>query len=82
MEKTDSSVLMALNFPNGAQFGIRYTLRPEVGSDFPYDAVRTPADYTWAPGAMEVPVYRGLPYPLWGLTARITMHFIQIFQEL
>ena len=60
----------------------RYTLRPEVGADFPYDAVRTPAGYTWTPGAMEVPVYRGLPYPLWGLTARITMHFIQIFQSL
>ncbi len=58
----------------------RYTLQPEVGGDFPYDAVRTPADYTWTPGAMEVPVYRGLPYPLWGLTARITMHFIHIFQ--
>lgn len=28
VEKTDSSVLMALNFANGAQFGIRYTLRP------------------------------------------------------
>ena len=60
----------------------RYTLRPEVGSDFPYDAVRTPADYTWVPGAMEVPVYRGLPYPLWGLTARTTMHFIRIFRGL
>lgn len=60
----------------------RYSLRPEVGPDFPYDAVRTPADYTWTPGAMEVPVYRGLPYPLWGLTARITMHFIKVFQGL
>lgn len=29
VEKTDTSVLMALNFPNGAQFGIRYTLRPD-----------------------------------------------------
>lgn len=60
----------------------RYTLAPEVGSDFPYDAVCTPADYVWTPGAMEVPVYRGLPHPLWGLTARITMHFIQVFQSL
>ena len=60
----------------------RYALRPDVGSDFPYAAVQTPADYTWAPGVMEVPVYRGLPYPLWGLTARITMHFIQTIQAL
>ena len=60
----------------------RYTLRPEVGSDFPYDAVRTPANYTWTPGSMEVPVYRSLSYPLWGLTARITRKFIEVFQSL
>lgn len=60
----------------------RYTLRPDVGEDFPYDAVQTPPDYTWSPGSMEVPVYRGLPYPLWGLTARITKHFIEVFQSL
>lgn len=60
----------------------RYALRPDVDGDFPYAAVQTPADYTWAPGVMEVPVYRGLPYPLWGLTARITMHFIQTIQTL
>lgn len=60
----------------------RYTLRPDVGEDFPYDAVHTPADYTWSPGFMEVPVYRGLPYPLWGLTARITKHFIEVYQSL
>ncbi len=60
----------------------RYPLRPEVGEDFPYDAVRTPEKYTWAPGSMEVPVYRGLPYPLWGLTARITKKFIEVYQYL
>lgn len=28
-------------------------------------------------GQAEVPVYDGLPYPLWGLTARITRHVVQ-----
>ena len=60
----------------------RYPLRPEVGTDFPYDAVHTPAGYAWTPGSMEVPVYRGLPYPLWGLTARITMKFIEVYRTL
>ena len=60
----------------------RYPLLPQVGADFPYDAVGTPADYTWSPGSMVVPVYRGLPYPLWGLTARITKHFIEVSQSL
>lgn len=60
----------------------RYPLKPEVSADFPYDAVQTPADYTWTPGSMEVPVYRGLSFPLWGLTARITNQFINSFHHL
>ena len=50
----------------------QYELEPRVGADFPYHLVQTPPDYHWRPGHMEVPVYEGLPYPLWGLTARIT----------
>lgn len=50
----------------------RYELRPQVDDAFPYDEVQTPPHYTWISGQMEVPVYHGLPYPLWGLTARIT----------
>lgn len=60
----------------------RYPLRPEVGADFPYDAVQTPSGYAWTPGSMEVPVYRDLPHPLWGLTARITRKFIEVYQSL
>ena len=50
----------------------RYDLKPMVGDDFPYESVQTPPAYQWTAGRMEVPVYEGLPYPLWGLTARIT----------
>ena len=53
-----------------------YPLQPQVGPDFPYRQVQTPPDYQWTPGCMEVPVYSGLPHPLWGLTARITAHFL------
>lgn len=49
-----------------------YELKPIVDDDFPYDLVKTPPAYRWSPGHLEVPVYEGLPYPLWGLTARIT----------
>lgn len=47
----------------------RYPLRPEIGPDFPYDRVGASAGYPWQAGCMEVPVYEGLPHPLWGLTA-------------
>lgn len=50
----------------------RYPLLPQVDDTFPYEEVQTPSHYKWLPGQMEVPVYHGLPYPLWGLTARIT----------
>ena len=54
-----------------------YELKPIVDDDFPYDAVQTPPAYRWKPGHMEIPVYEGLPYPLWGLTARITYWLIE-----
>lgn len=59
----------------------RYALRPIVDDDFPYDEVHTPPHYTWTPGQMEVPVYHGLPYPLWGLTARITDWLIRSMEK-
>ena len=55
----------------------QYQLEPQVGADFPYHLVQTSPDYHWRPGHMEVPVYEGLPYPLWGLTARITFWLLR-----
>jgi len=49
-----------------------YELKPIVDDDFPYELVNAQPAYRWSPGHLEVPVYEGLPYPLWGLTARIT----------
>lgn len=43
---------------------------------FPYEDAGVSPDYPWRPYYMEVPVYHGLPHPLWGLTARITMEVI------
>lgn len=42
---------------------IRYPLRPMIGEDFPYDAVRVKLPYPWGDGHMEVPVYEGSPIP-------------------
>ena len=58
----------------------RYPLRPVIGEDFPYAAIRMDASYPWGDGRMEVPVYEGLPYPLWGLTARITYYLLKDVQ--
>ena len=47
--------------------------QPVAIPDFPYADAGVAADYPWRPCRIEVPVYRGLPHPLWGITARITM---------
>lgn len=54
----------------------RYDLTPHP-EDFPYADVGIRPDYHWSSEPMEVPVYHGLPYPLWGLTARISRHLAQ-----
>ena len=54
-----------------------YTHRqPVCTPGFPYEDAGVSPDYPWRPYYMEVPVYHGLPHPLWGLTARITMEVI------
>ena len=40
------------------------------------------AGYPWQTGHMEVPVYEGLPYPLWGLTARITWWLLERYGDI
>ncbi len=45
--------------------------------DFPYAAAGVAEDYPWRPYRLEVPVFHGLPYPLWGITARITMEVLK-----
>ncbi|MBQ0038766.1 MAG: CoA pyrophosphatase [Clostridiales bacterium] len=57
-----------------------YKLQPII-ENFPYDEVQVPPDYPWAPGRMEVPVYHGLPHPLWGLTARITWWLTETMRQ-
>lgn len=44
---------------------------------FPLDAVHIDENYRWADHLLEVPIYHGLPYTLWGMTARMTMYLIE-----
>ena len=44
---------------------------------FPVEEVGITSDYQWFPHYLEVPIYHGLPYPLWGLTARITYWLLE-----
>lgn len=51
--------------------------QPVDAPDFPYGDAGVAEDYPWRPWRLEIPVYRGLPCHLWGLTARITMDVVE-----
>lgn len=59
----------------------RYRLHPMVDDRFPYEKVQVSPNYPWQSGQMEVPVYEDLPYPLWGLTARITYWLLHLANQ-
>lgn len=48
-----------------------YELIPQVPEDFPYGPVGIPADYAWAHGRVEVPVWYWQGHAVWGMTARL-----------
>ena len=45
---------------------------------FPHALVGIPENYAWWSSYDTIPVYEGLPYPLWGMTARITETFLKL----
>lgn len=78
IDEVEDTFLVPLDFLHRHHPKIyRYDLQPTVDDDFPYDTVNAPPAYRWTPGHLEVPVYEGLLYPLWGLTARITYWLVE-----
>ena len=58
-----------------------YDLLPEVPADFPYQAVGIPADYRWARGRVEVPIWYWQGHAIWGMTARLTQDLVRHLGE-
>ena len=58
-----------------------YSLIPDPGEAFPYELVGIPRDYPWRTGRENVPVYLWEGHPIWGLTARITRHLVELLNE-
>ena len=54
-----------------------YALTPNPPANFPYDTVGVSPDYPWAMGRVEVPVWTWRGRAIWGMTARITAHFVE-----
>jgi 8-oxo-dGTP pyrophosphatase MutT (NUDIX family) len=55
-----------------------YDVLPNIGPDFPYDKINLPNGYNWRKGKSTVPIYRYGDRVIWGLTARITNHLMDL----
>lgn len=55
-----------------------FDVLPNVGPDFPYDHINLKDGYNWRKGRSTVPIYRYDGRAIWGMTARITKHLIDL----
>jgi len=55
-----------------------FDVLPNIGPDFPYEKINLPNGYNWRKGKSTVPIYRYGDRVIWGLTARITNHLIDL----
>ena len=59
-----------------------YRLIPEMDEDFPYELLGIQSDYHWQIGRESGPIYPWQGKIIWGMTARITRHFLHLWREL
>ncbi|WP_432361326.1 NUDIX hydrolase [Sporosarcina sp. UB5] len=58
---------------------VQVDLSPD--SDFPYDKIQNGTNYQWRGRTVEEWFFEYGPYTIWGMTARILKHFINIIRE-
>jgi len=55
-----------------------FDVLPNIGPDFPYEKLNVSNGYNWRKGRSTVPIYRYEGRVIWGMTARITEHLINL----
>lgn len=55
-----------------------YDVIPNIGADFPYEKINLTNGYNWRKGKSTVPIYHFGERVIWGLTARITKHLMDL----
>lgn len=55
-----------------------FDVLPNIGPDFPYEKINLKDGYNWRKGKSTVPIYRYGDRAIWGLTARITNHLMDL----
>lgn len=58
-----------------------YSVKPDIGEDFPYDMIDSRGKYHWFEGQYTVPIFQYEENVIWGMTARILCHFLEEFKN-
>ena len=56
-------------------------VNPSPDSNFPFEKIRNGANYKWRGRTIEEWFFEYGPYTIWGLTARILKHFIEMIRK-
>ena len=65
-------------FENNEPEIYHFDILPNIGPDFPYEKINLTNGYNWRKGKSTVPIYRYEDRVIWGLTARITKHLMDL----
>jgi len=58
-----------------------FDVLPNIGPEFPYEKINLQNGYNWRKGKSTVPIYRYGERVIWGMTARITNHLMDLVTE-
>ncbi len=57
-----------------------FSVKPQIGTDFPYYMLNSPEKYQWMEGNYTVPIFHYHENVIWGMTARIVCQFMEEFK--
>lgn len=58
-----------------------FDVKPQVDEGFPYERINSKEGYNWRMGKTIVPIYQYEGRTIWGLTARITYHLMEVMKD-
>lgn len=68
-------------FLENEPFVYSYEVVPQIGEDFPYHMLDCADKYNWRRGHCTVPIFQYEGKIIWGITARIVIHFMEALQN-
>lgn len=82
-EEVDHTFIVPISFfRNTKPLVAAYDLVPQVPSDFPFGLLGIASDYPFASKPVETPVWMYQGHAIWGMTARIVRHLLQVLENL